>query len=236
MKKAIRFFWETRASATKKNKLGSNQDTGSRGGATAGNNLDGFSDLIRKLVVQNGTKDLDVHERQKLVTLPGHFRPSKKWDIVIMHHGKLLAALELKSLGGPSFGNNFNNRCEEAIGSGLDFKTAQREGAFGKGAAPFLGFFILIHDAEKSRKISAKPKINEAFECDQIFEGSSYQTRMATLCERLIQEGIYTSAATMSSPDSAARSGEFSDLSDSASFHRFLNKLLAHIQAETSII
>lgn len=236
VKKAVRFFWKTRAAATRKNKAGAKKDAGSRGGATGGKNLDGFSDLIRRMVSQVGPSDLEVHENQKLVTLPGHFRPSKKWDIVIMHHGKLIAVLELKSLGGPSFGNNFNNRCEEAIGSGLDFKTAQREGAFGRGATPFLGFFILIHDAEKSRRVSSRTSINTAFKCDEIFKDSSYQTRMAILCERLMQESIYSSAATMSSPDTAARSGAFSDLSEPSTFFRFLNKLQAHIIAETSIV
>ena len=232
----MRFFWKTRSAAASKNKSGKKKDSGSRGGATAGKNLDGFADLIRKFLIKEASADLEIYENQKLVTLPGHFRPNKKWDIVIMHCGKLLAALELKSLGGPSFGNNFNNRCEEAIGSGADFRTAQREGAFGRGATPFLGFFILIHDAKGSRKILSEPSVNSAFSCDEVFKSASYQSRMAILCERLMQEGLYSSAATISTPQNASRSGEFSDLSEAASFHRFLNKLSAHIVVETSLL
>jgi len=153
-----------------------------------------------------------------------------------MRGKKLLAALELKSLGGPSFGNNFNNRCEEAIGSGLDFRTAQREGAFGRAATPFLGFFILIHDAEGSRKLLSEPSLNDAFRCDPVFKEASYQDRMVILCERLMQEGLYSSAATMSSPPDAIRSGNFKDLTEETSFYRFLNKLQGHVQAETSLL
>jgi hypothetical protein len=48
------------------------------------------------------------------VTLPGYFRPTKLWDVLVIHDKRLLAAIELKSQVGPSFGNNFNNRTEEA--------------------------------------------------------------------------------------------------------------------------
>jgi len=50
----------------------------------------------------------------------GRFRSSKNWDfLVITPRKKLLVAIELKSQVG-SYGNNFNNRAEEAIGSAVD--------------------------------------------------------------------------------------------------------------------
>ena len=75
----------------------------------------------------------------KLIELPGWFRAEKKWDLVIVHEKELLAALEFKSQIGPSFGNNFNNRTEEALGSATDIWAAYREGAFRPSARPFLG-------------------------------------------------------------------------------------------------
>ena len=48
-------------------------------------------------------------------------------------------AVEFKSQVGPSFGNNFNNRTEEAIGNAEDIWTAYREGRFGRHRAPLLG-------------------------------------------------------------------------------------------------
>jgi hypothetical protein len=65
--------------------------------------------------------------------LPGFFRPTKDWDMLVVHEGHLIAAVEFKSQRGPSFGNNFNNRTEEAIGNATDLWTAFREGAYGKG-------------------------------------------------------------------------------------------------------
>ena len=52
--------------------------------------------------------------------LPGFYRPTKKWDLVVVRDGRLCAAIEMKSQVGPSFGNNFNNRTEEAVGSSVD--------------------------------------------------------------------------------------------------------------------
>ena len=236
VRKAVRFFWRTRKSASLKNKTRKRKDAGTRGAATGGKNLDGFIDLIRNWLNSIASSEIEILQNQAAVTLPGHFRPSKKWDIVVMHGKKLLAALELKSLGGPSFGNNFNNRCEEAIGSGLDFRTAQREGAFGRAATPFLGFFILIHDADGSRKVLSEPPLSDAFRCDPVFKEASYQDRMVILCERLMQESLYSSAATMSSPSNAGRSGEFLDLTEGTSLHRFLHKLGGHVRAETSLL
>jgi len=60
--------------------------------------------------------------------LPGYYRSEKKWDLIALSGGELVAAMEFKSQVGPSFGNNFNNRCEEAIGSATDFWVAFREG------------------------------------------------------------------------------------------------------------
>lgn len=56
--------------------------------------------------------------------LPGFFRPTKKWDLLVVREGQLLVALEAKSQTGPSFGNNFNNRTEEAIGTGTTLLAA----------------------------------------------------------------------------------------------------------------
>ena len=58
--------------------------------------------------------------------LPGYFRPHKSWDLVAISNGRLIAAIELKSQVG-SIGNNFNNRTEEVLGSGVDLHTAIEE-------------------------------------------------------------------------------------------------------------
>ena len=55
--------------------------------------------------------------------------------MLVIDRDQLIAALEFKSQVGPSFGNNFNNRTEEAIGTAHDLWTAYREGALGNDAA-----------------------------------------------------------------------------------------------------
>lgn len=237
LKKAVQAFWSTLKSAVKKNQQGKRKDSGTRGGATAGKNLDGFVQLVCSYVLSEGSTDIEIHERKKLVTLPGYFRPTKQWDIVITRGERLLAAIELKSLGGPSFGNNANNRCEEAIGSAVDFRTVQREGGFGKGASPFLGYFILVHDLPASRKPPSKAPASIQFPCDREFDSASYQQRMAILCERMMQEGLYDCAAAVSSPPiTRGTAARLNELSETASFRRLLVKLAAHIKSETSLL
>jgi len=60
---------------------------------------------------------------------------------VVIHEGHLIAAMKFKSQTGPSFGNNFNNRTEEAIGSATDLWASYREEAFKPSPRPWLGYF-----------------------------------------------------------------------------------------------
>ena len=105
--------------------------------------MDGFIELITGLIRDAGIPAASIH-RDKKLELPGFFRPTKKWDFLVVVDGTLLAAMEAKSQVGPSFGNNFNNRTEEAIGSAVDVWTAFREGAFGDSPRPWLGYVFLL--------------------------------------------------------------------------------------------
>jgi len=235
--KAIHYFWGSRQQALAAKLEKGSVDQGNRGGATAGKNLDGFAAMIAGEVKKVGPKDLEIHMLKQLVVLPGYFRPAKQWDVVVVYKGKLLGAIELKYLSGPSYGNNANNRCEEALGSGVDFRTAQREGAFGVGAAPFLGFRILVQDDTKSSKPPAKERVSPHFSIYPEFQTASYQRRMAILCEKMVQEGIYDCAAAISSPLplKAKDSGQFKDLSENNTLRHLLIKLCAHVKAEVAL-
>jgi hypothetical protein len=104
-------------------------DAGQRGAVTAGKNMDGFVKMVRAVAIANGLPADGFHCEKRVQTLPGFFRPTKEWDVVMVHGGKLVAAVEFTSHVGPSFGNNFNNRVEEALGNATDLWTAFREGA-----------------------------------------------------------------------------------------------------------
>ncbi len=113
-------FWTSRQTAREKQLEPGKADQGERAGVTAGKNMDGFIALVSDLVRANGLVQAKIHRKRRAVTLPGFFRPTKLWDMVVINEGRLVAALEFKSHVGPSFGNNFNNRTEEAIGSAHD--------------------------------------------------------------------------------------------------------------------
>ena len=60
----------------------------------------------------------------------------KDWDFLIISlANQLIAAIEFKSQVG-SFGNNFNNRTEEALGSAVDLWTAFKEKGFPQTVPP----------------------------------------------------------------------------------------------------
>lgn len=227
---AIKAFWQNRDAARKKQIEAGKMDQGERAGVTAGKNLDGFYALVTDLVRANGLPDAEIHRDRAFVTLPGYFRPTKLWDLLVMNEGRLVAALEFKSQVGPSFGNNFNNRTEEAIGTAHCLWTAYRENAFGDQPRPFLGWLMVVEDAQRSRA-SIKDR-SAHFAVFPEFEGASYLRRYDLLCQRLVKENLYTAAAVLSTPRSAINTGEFGDMSSMTSLKSFVTLFAAHIAAE----
>ena len=110
--------------------------------------MDGFVFLFAKIVQGEGIPSAAIDVRD--TTLPGYFRPEKDWDVVVIVEGRLIASVEFKSHIGPSFGNNFNNRVEEALGNATDLNTAYREGAFHPSTKPWLGYMMLLEEHDKS--------------------------------------------------------------------------------------
>jgi hypothetical protein len=162
--------------------------------------------------------------------LPGFFRPTKEWDIVVVSKGRLLAAVELKSQVGPSFGNNFNNRTEEAIGSAVDIWTAYRERAFKQSPQPWLGYLFLLEECSKS---TTPVKISEShFLVFPEFKKASYARRYELLCRKLVLERHYNSACFMLADKQRAEQTEnYSEPSEDLSAYQFLGQLLSHIRA-----
>lgn len=231
---AVQMFWDTRAGAAERQRLLGSVDRGERGGVTSGKNMDGFVTLIAELVDANGLSDAGVHLTRGLNTLPGYFRPTKDWDVVVMRQGVLIAAIELKSQVGPSFGNNFNNRSEEAIGSAVDLWTAYREGALGDQPRPFVGWLMHVEDAPESRR--PVRTVSRHFDVFADLRDSSYLERYDALCQRLVLEGLYTETALIASSRVGGLRGEFSDVSESNSLMRFVAAFSAHIAAEAAMI
>lgn len=228
---AIRHFWTSRQQARTKQIDSGNVDQGERASVTAGKNMDGFITLVQDILQANGLTNAKFYKTRSLLTLPGYFRATKIWDVIVMNDKELVAAIEFKSQVGPSFGNNFNNRAEEAIGTAKDFWIAYRENTFLKQPKPFLGWLMLVEDAPRSR-MSVKTR-SPHFPVDNAFENSSYLERYDVFCRRLIQEQLYTTASVIASPSSADISGEFTNISPMTSLKMFVTELAAHA-AKTS--
>lgn len=228
VREAIRFYWKTRAKQLEKQAGAGVKDQGFRSAVTGGAQMDGFIELLTKLVIEAGIDRSHVYYREFL-ELPGYFRPTNKWDFLVIVKSQLVAAIEAKSQVGPSFGNNFNNRTEEAMGSALDLWTAFREKAFGSEVRPRLGYLFLLDDCPKSRSpIEVKEPHFKVFE---EFRNSSYAKRYEVFCRRLVLERHYDSAAFLLSGSQVGRKGEYAEPASDLSFEKFAKSLVAQIAA-----
>lgn len=229
---AIKAFWQTRDDAKQKQKESGKADQGERAGVTGGKNMDGFSSLVIDLVRANGLPDAVIHQKRAVLTLPGYFRPTKLWDLLVIDKGRLVVAVEFKSHVGPSFGNNFNNRTEEAIGTSHDLWTAYREGAFGEQERPFVGWLMVVEDAPASR--SPVGDKSPHFPVFPDFVGASYLKRYDILCQKLAKEQLYSSASVIATPRTAVTTGAYSELSSMTGLRSFVASLAGHIAAEAA--
>lgn len=186
-----------------------------------------FVDLFGDIVISVGLPRSCVY-RAHDVELPGYFRPTKEWDLVVVRDKALLAAIEAKSQVG-SFGNNFNNRTEEAIGSAVDLWTAYREHAFSASVQPFLGYFFMLEDCPKSR--SPVEVRQPHFPVFPEFVGASYVRRYELMCRRLVLERHYTAAALITSEASNGTKGRYLEPAVDLSVERFVKALVGHLSA-----
>jgi len=197
-----------------------------RSAVTGGAQMDGFIDLFTELITQAGISPQYVF-RKKTVELPGFFRPTKEWDLLVVRDRTLIAAIEAKSQVGPSFGNNFNNRTEEAMGSALDLWTAFRERAYLESPQPFLGYFFMLEDCEASnRPVNVREPHFKVF---PEFVGASYMRRYELFCRKLVLERHYTASAFISSSSHDGLNGVFKTPADDLSIERFAKILVAHV-------
>jgi len=223
---AVASYWQTRAAQRKKQEAGGKADQGLRSAVTGGAQMDGFIDLFTELVTQVGIPENCLF-RKKAVELPGFFRPTKEWDLLVVRDRTLIAAIEAKSQVGPSFGNNFNNRTEEAIGSALDLWTAFREKTYLDSPQPFLGYFFMLEECDASTRPVGVQEPH--FKVLPEFVGASYARRYELFCRKLVLERHYTASAFISSSSIGGLKGDYKTPADDLSMERFAKVLLAHV-------
>jgi hypothetical protein len=225
---AVAHYWQTRATQSERQETAGKADQGLRSAVTGGAQMDGFIDLFTEAVTQAGIPAQFVF-RKKAVVLPGYFRPTKEWDLLVVRDNTLIAAIEAKSQVGPSFGNNFNNRTEEAMGSALDLWTAYRERAYLDSPQPFLGYFFMLEDCAASNRAI---RVREPhFKIFHDFVGASYMRRYELFCRRLVLERHYTASAFIASSQRSGLGGEFKTPANDLSVEKFVRSLMAHVGA-----
>lgn len=225
---AVAHYWTTRSAQKDRQQATGLTDHGLRGAVTGGAQMDGFVDLFAAVIIAAGIPESCVF-RGKNVELPGFFRPSKEWDLLVVREQTLLVAIETKSQVG-SFGNNFNNRTEEAMGSALDLWTAYREHAFLASPQPFLGYFFMLEDCSKSQ--SPVRVAEPHFKVFPAFVGASYGQRYELFCRKLVLERLYTASAFITSTAEGGVNGLYTVPAEDLSPERFVKLMLAHLSAQ----
>jgi hypothetical protein len=223
---AIKLFWLTRDKQSESQGAKTGQkDAGLRAAVTGGKHLDGFSEICRDLFIEAGVPEAHVYW-QRGRELPGYYRAEKSWDLVVVAEGHLLAVVEFKAQVGPSFGNNFNNRTEEALGNAADLWAAYREGAFKPSARPWLGYVFILEDCLKSR---SPVRVQEPhFQVFPEFRQASYVKRYEILLTKLLRERLYDGACLLLTSRTSGVKGKFTSPADELSFRNFAAGLSAH--------
>ena len=230
---AVRHFWRTRASQHRKQGGRTGQkDAGNRAAVTGGKHADGFVNLIASIVRDAELPNVEVlihGAGKKGRTLPGFFRPCKEWDVVVLSNSNLIAVVEVKSQVG-SFGNNFNNRVEEAAGSATDFWMAYKRGIFKPTSKPWLGYLFMLEEHPSSlgptKRIALSP-----FPVDENFQSLSYAHRYEVVCQRMVREMLYDAACFCTSNAVDGLNGKFRQPNGELSIRNFAISLHARAAA-----
>jgi len=223
---AITLFWLTRDKQSERqgSETGT-KDAGLRAAVTGGKHLDGFTTICRDLFISAGVPEAHVYWQNRK-ELPGYYRAEKNWDLIVVAEGHLLAVIEFKAQVGPSFGNNFNNRTEEALGNASDLWAAYREGAFKPSARPWLGYVFILEDCSRSR---APVKVKQPhFKVFPEFQGASYVKRYEIFLTKLLRERLYDGACLLLTTKEGGARGEFTSPSTELNFRTFAAGLAAH--------
>jgi hypothetical protein len=219
---AVAAMWSTREAQAQKQISSGTRDADNRGAVTGGRHLDAFGELLGDVARAAGFSGDEIRFRTG-VEVPGFYRPTKQWDLVVVRRERLCAAIELKSMAG-SYGKNLNNRSEEALGSATDIWAAFKQGTLGV-HQPWLGYLFIIREEARSTTPVAVPRTQ--LKTDPVFDRSSYVDRYGILCERMVLERLYTSAAFLTSP--LGMDGGYTEPRAGLGFAPFVRSFFGHL-------
>lgn len=187
-------FW-----APREERLGASRLPGSAG---FGRHSEPLLSLIEDELVLAGL-DRSHIRRDEAIALPGSYNPSpRRWDLVVVDDDSgPIAAVNLKTATGPSFGNNFSNRVQEILGDAVDLGRPY-EPEMLSAFKPCLALFFALEDCE-----AANAPLRTActgFANEPGFPvGASYKDRYGVFFERLIRDGRYDAICYLASTRSS---------------------------------
>ncbi len=186
---AMHAYWALKAKQLAAAQAIQSTAEGSAKAVRGGGHFEPVVKLIASFFTDAGYPVSSIHANGHATILPAYLRPTKNWDLVVVHRGVLVAAIEVKALGGPSFGNNYNNRLEEAIGCSVDVTAANAANLVGP-EQPWLGYFFVIEDHAGSRRI-VRERSSRSFPVEPTWANRSYQSRYALTGRRLLDSKMY---------------------------------------------
>jgi Restriction endonuclease XhoI len=189
LRKAVANYWKVKAGQLAAAQAAGSTAEGTSKAVRGGGHFAPIAALIAQFFLEADYPVGSIGTTKPSTTLPGYFRPTKDWDLVVIHRGVLVAAVELKALGGPSFGNNYNNRLEEALGNSIDLTRANLEQLVGP-EPPWLGYFFVMEDHPRSKRPGGRPS-GKQFISGSEWTGRSYQDRFVLTGERMLDEKMY---------------------------------------------
>ena len=229
---AIQHFWMIKNDQQAAAILAGRSDGGTSGSVRAGKHMSPFELLIRQVVEDAGIEP-DPAPSDKLY-LPGFYRETKSWDVVLQYQGHALAIVEAKSQGS-SLAKNFNNRVEEAIGQAADVWKSHERGLLISGLRPWVGYLMIVEETTKTtdpKHLLGGKAVPAGMKVDPLFDGMSYAERYATAFKRLDQERMLdaTCVAITSGPESYEYPNEW------LSFNGFAAQLWGRCQHVLAVV
>lgn len=224
---AVRWYWATRSGQAERQRDSGETARGRRAEVLGGKQMDGFAGLVEDVLVDAGVPRESV-KHDYYATLPGYYCPEKEWDTAVVDDGRLLAVVEYKTQAS-GFGNNLNNRAEEAVGSFTDLLEAYENGLFEPSPAPFVGYLYLMADNEESRNAAQLREPN--FPADTAFRNGTYLDRVEQLCLRLVRRRVVDGATFLVSDADNGPDGWYDEPNPELAFERFARSLVGHVRA-----
>lgn len=182
---AVRYWFEAKESQLAAVLNAGRSQGGRRDAVVGGKHLDGLNTLVVDELDRLDVTGLSYLTNAR-ATLPGYYRASKSWDLLVLRDGEPILVVEYKSMKG-SEGKNLNNRIDEVLGVGEDLRAAQEHGLVPRNLRRAY-IFIMETTPEVLTPVGFRGSVGVP---DDVFVTASYLDRMAILCSRIRQTGLY---------------------------------------------